>query len=163
MLNPISNLPILIGHHRHLFTKQGFCGGIKDHLYVCGGVEKDTRHFQMAKHPMQPWLASRNKHRGKIPNNGKKMSLSSAVSSSSLERAVAAARSALQKYRGKTEEERVENEPSCHHLGTDTWQLPFKSECLLGPIGDGSPIPCLVIKDGFENGIHLLLPHYCCE
>lgn len=41
------------------------------------------------------------------------------------------------------------NEPSCLHFGSDIWQLPFKSESLLGPIGDGSPVPCSVIKSGF--------------
>lgn len=45
--------------------------------------------------------------------------------------------------------ERVKNGPSCLHFGSDIWQLPFKSESLLGPVGDGSPIPCLVIKSGF--------------
>lgn len=55
------------------------------------------------------------------------------------------------------------NEQSRRPFGEAIWQLPFKSESLPGPIGDGGRIPRLVIKSAFSNGIHLLLPHYCCD
>lgn len=38
MLNPIPNLPVLIGHHKHPFTKQEDHGGIRD---VCVCVQGD--------------------------------------------------------------------------------------------------------------------------
>lgn len=55
------------------------------------------------------------------------------------------------------------DEASRRCFGEGIWQLPFKSESLPGLSGDGSLIPCLVIKSASSNGIHLLLPHYCCD
>lgn len=42
MLNPIPNLPVLIGHHKHPFTKQEDHGGIRD-VCVCAGGRGSTR------------------------------------------------------------------------------------------------------------------------
>lgn len=143
MLNPIPNLPVLIGHHKHPFTKQRIVG----ELGIGGGVDEATQGA-----PKWPTLdktkasftepAQRENRKSRIM-----LFLSSTVSSRHKHRGEHNRQSKTElkkKKRGKGR-----NEPSCLHFGLDIWQLPFKSESLQGPIGDGSPIPCSVIKSGF--------------
>lgn len=98
MLNPIPNLPVLIGHHKHSFTKQRDCGGIKDCPYVCerGGWTRQHKALPNGQRWMQPKPALLNLHRKrekKHPPTKIMPSLSSALSTRSRERTIARARS----------------------------------------------------------------------
>ncbi len=48
MLNPIPNLPVLIGHHKHPFTKQRTVGELGDCAREEGGGRGSAGHSQMA-------------------------------------------------------------------------------------------------------------------
>lgn len=142
MLNPIPNLPVLIGHHEHPFTKQRIVGE--------SGIQREDKAIQgVPKWPTLDKTKARFTEPAQKENRKPRimLSLSSTVSTRHKRKGEHNRQSKTELKKKKREKGR--NEPSCLHFGLNIWQLPFKSESLQGPIGDGSPIPCSVIKSGF--------------
>lgn len=140
MLNPILNLPVLIGHHKHPFTK-----GLWGNWGLRGG--RQHKALPNGRHWIKPKPARLSLRRTENRKSRIMLCLSSTVSTRHKHKGEHNRQSKTELKKKKREKAR--NEPSCLHFGSDIWQLPFKSECLQGPIGDGSSIPCSVIKSGF--------------